>query len=288
MLTSWFLDESNRILPGPCDEPVESDDDIPMPDGPPPGQGARSFFTSTCIDHELAVPPPFPLMGVPLPPSVLGTAPLPPPLPSGLPPLSGFSGAMPLPPPPPPPSVAPPGFPHAFPNFPPTVIPGPPPPGFFPRQQSASSMHDPLASVPHTTYQAHQANRSSLPSHPSLPEKPVAAITAAATISAEPQLRDLKKEATAFVPPTLKRKRPTAPGASSAKINAAPTLTDDQDATEPTLARPDLLSTLRDQFGAPPVVKADTSKNIPPSPAKKNDDYNKFLEEMDDILGAGS
>ena len=149
-------------------------------------------------------------------------------------------------------------------------------------------MQDPLASVPHSTYQAHKANRPSLPPHPSLPEKPVAAIAAAATVSAEPQLRDLKKEATAFVPTALKRKRPTAPGASSAKINAAPALTDEQHAIEPTLVRPDLLSTLRDQFGAPPVAKADASKNVPLSPPKKHDDYNKFLEEMDDILGTGS
>lgn len=255
-----------------------------MPEGPPPGQGARSFsfFTSDSIDHALAMPPPFPqqpTMGVPLPPPpMMGTAPLPPPLPSG--PFPGFPGAMPLPP----------GFPHGFPNFPPPSLPPPPPPGFFPRQQSASSMQDPLASVPHSTYQAHQANRPSLPPHPSLPEKPVAAIAAAATISAEPQLRDLKKEATAFVPTALKRKRPAAPGAASAKINAAPALTDEQDATEPTLVRPDLLTALRDQFGAPPVAKADISKNVPPSssPPKKGDDYNKFLEEMDDILGTGS
>ena len=257
-----------------------------MPEGPPPAQGVRSFFTSTSNEHALAMPPPFPLqptMGVPLQPPMMGTAPLHPPLPAvPVPPFHGFP-AIPLPP------GVPPGFPHGFPNFPPTVIPGPPPPpGFFPRQQSVSSMQDPLASVPHSTYQAHQANRLSLPPHPSLPEKPVAAIAAAATVSAEPQLRDLKKEATAFVPTALKRKRPTAPGASSAKINAAPALTDEQHAIEPTLVRPDLLSTLRDQFGAPPVAKADASKNVPLSPPKKHDDYNKFLEEMDDILGTGS
>jgi len=90
------------------------------------------------------------------------------------------------------------------------------------------------------------------------------------------------------VPTALKRKRPAAAGASSAKVNAAPALTDDQDTAEPSLARPDLLSTLRDQFGAPPVAKTDTSKIIPPTPAKKNDDYDKFLEEMGDILGTGS
>lgn len=261
-----------------------------MPDGPPPGQGALIFlYIRPRIDHRLAIPTP--IMGAPLVPPLPapGAAPPPPPLPSQ---LAGFPRAMPFPPPPPPPGFAPAAFPHAFPNFPPTGLPGPPlpqpPPGFLPRQQSVSSLQDPLAGIPHTTYQAHQVNRSSLPSHPSLPEKPVAAITAAATVSAEPQLRDLKKEATSFVPTALKRKRPAAPGVSSARVDAAPILTDDQDITEPTLARPDLLTTLRDQFGAPPVAKTDTSKSIQPTPAKKNDDYDKFVEEMGDILGTGS
>ncbi|KAF8347049.1 WW domain binding protein 11-domain-containing protein [Amanita rubescens] len=256
-------DEPNAILPGPYDEPVGSDDDIHMPDGPPPGQA--------------------PIMGAPFVPPL--------PAPGTAPQFAGFLGAMPLPPPPPPSGFPPVAFPHAFPNFPPTSLPGPPlpqpPPGFLPRQQSVSSLQDPLAGIPHTTYQAHQGTRSSLPSHPSLPEKPVAAITAAATVSAEPQLRDLKKEATSFVPYTLKRKRQAASGVSSAKVNAAPALTDDQETPEPSLARPDLLSTLRDQFGAPPMAKTDTSKSIPPIPAKKNDDYDKFVEEIGDILGSG-
>lgn len=74
----------------------------------------------------------------------------------------------------------------------------------------------------------------------------------AATVSAEPELRDFKKEATAFVPSSLKRKRPTEPRSESSRLNAAPTLTAEDTKADVTPARPDLLSTLRSQFGPPP------------------------------------
>ena len=232
-------------------------------------------------------PPPVPTT-VPFTPSLAPGGMIPPPPPPP-PPSStvGLHGSLPLPPPPPPGA----GYPHVFPNFPPTGVPASslpvPPPGFFHhRNQSASSSQDPLSSVPHTTYQAHQAHRTTLPSHPSLPEKPVAA---AATISAEPQLRDFKKEATAFVPTALKRKRQVASTVSSAKVDAAPALSSTGEQEEDAgsnLARPDLVRTLRDQFGPPPVIKADGSASTTPN--RKKDDYDKFLDEMSDILGTGS
>jgi len=193
-----------------------------------------------------------------------------------------------MPPPPPP------GF--AQQHFP------PPPPGFFPRRsQSASSVQDPLSSIPHQTFQAHRATRTALPTHPSLPPPPSGssgavgagtAATAAATVEAAPQLRDFKKESTAFVPATLKRKRPAAADASSKKINAAPSVGAPSDSAEggsdAAPARPDLLSAVKGQLGsaastAGVVAKADaTSKDSRPKP---KDDYEKFLEEMGDILG---
>ncbi|KAI0937183.1 hypothetical protein AcV5_005142 [Taiwanofungus camphoratus] len=249
----------------------------------------------------LSPPPGFPVAPPP-PPEFPNTPPPPlPGFPTAPPPLPGF----PVFPPPPPPA----GFPHLPPAFAGPQFP-PPPPGFFPRRsQSASSMQDPLSSVPHQTYQAHRASRVAAPPHPSLPPHPaqpgaptsggVAVSTparttpAAATVEAAPQLRDFKKESTAFVPTTLKRRKAGAGTSTAPKVNAAPSLGPDADSEEPevvpTAVRPDLLSTLKGQFG--PAVGATSGPSKKPEAntngarAKPKDDYEKFVEEMGDILG---
>jgi hypothetical protein len=153
-------------------------------------------------------------------------------------------------------------------------------------------MQDPLSSVPHTTYQQHRANqnapRSSLPSHPSLPSKPTAAAELAnATVIAAPQLRDFKKEATAFMPSSLKRKKPVPNAGPTSKVDAAPSLDatesrneDGEKAFTASEPRPDLVGLLKDQFGsvATPTAEVKTAG------AKKPNDYAKFMEEMSDIL----
>ncbi len=110
-----------------------------------------------------------------------------------------------------------------------------------------------------------------------------------AVISAEPELRDFKKESTAFVPAALKRKRA---GGAGLKVNAAPTVgsTEDNDGEgEPApVARPDLLSTLQDKFGAP-LKKQKVKQEVKKTPAAKpKDDYEKFLEEMGDVFGSST
>lgn len=103
-----------------------------------------------------------------------------------------------------------------------------------------------------------------------------------AVISAEPELRDFKKEATAFVPAALKRKK----AGGGSKVNAAPTVgpADGTAEAEAALAaRPDLLSALQDKLGAPPAKKAKVETEE--VSAKPKDDYEKFLEGMNDILG---
>jgi hypothetical protein len=192
--------------------------------------------------------------------------------------------------------MQPPPFPPGPPPFPPNLgmaMP-PPPPGFFPRR--GGLVQDPLSSVPHQTYQAHRASR--LQGHPSLPPNPttigapVKAASTVATVSAEPELRDFKKEATAFVPSALKRKAKEKAVSSAGKVNAAPSLGPSGDETEGTVApnRPDLVSTLRDHL--PMALPADsgtaTSSRQTPSrtAARGKDDYEKFVEEMGDILGA--
>ena len=101
-------------------------------------------------------------------------------------------------------------------------------------------------------------------------------MTASATVSAEAQLRDFKKESTAFVPTSLQRKRPAA-GGSVGKVNAAPALDGEiqgqvQDAAH---ARPDIVSTLKVQFGGAKTLEKPKVKG----------DYEKFVEGMGDILG---
>jgi hypothetical protein len=282
------------------DEEEDSDDDIPMPEGPPPGPSVYGHFvhsTLTVLPGSLPLLPNLPFLPPNLPPGVLPPPlgmPLPPlgilPLLPGMPPLPpGFPIAMGLPPPPP-------GFPPFLSNFGAYQMP-PPPPGFFPRrQQSASAAQDPLSNTPHQTYQSHREAR--LGSHPSLPPKPTlasaaplqvpSAVTSAATISAAPELRDLKKEATSFIPSALTRKKGKSSKISLPKHNSAPEMAGSESA-EPTIepARPDIVSVLKEQFGPATVrsTKPQTGGRGTSGGTKVKDDYGKFLEEMGDILG---
>ncbi|KAJ6601274.1 hypothetical protein DFH09DRAFT_1127331 [Mycena vulgaris] len=295
------------------DDEDDSDDDIPMPEGPPPGQPASSLPPAP--PFLPAHPPPPPPLALPgsLPPRP-SNFPLPPP-PPGFPPNTlparppGFPGAS-----------FPPGFPSIngvppppnFPNFPPQGFP-PPPPGFYPPPRNQSSMQDPLSSIPHQTFQAHRAAAySALPPKPSLvvppgsaslPAKPVATVSSAnlmsATVFAAPELRDFKKEATAFVPSNVKRKKAAGVSGSSSRVNAAPSLSSlpskpgssPPSAEESLPVRPDLLASLKGKFGTPPASSAATGKvskakeTQTAKDAKQKDDYDKFVESMSDILG---
>ncbi|KAF9270740.1 hypothetical protein L218DRAFT_969204 [Marasmius fiardii PR-910] len=307
-------------LPG-FEETVNDDDDIPMPEGLPPGEepieGNTFYLTSHLLeydsfeyldDEDIPLPPSNdtdpPLPGLPpsglsMPPPEYPAGPLPPP-----PPPAGFpAGVPPLPPPGFPIGITlPPGFPASglsFPPFPPG-FPAPPfppqafqpsmpapPPGFYPRQKSASAMQDPLSSIPHQTYQARLASK--LSPHPSLPAKPFITTappmsSSSATISAEPELRDFKKEATAFVPTSLKRRRT----AGQPRVNAAPGVgpaDGDEEITAGVGApRPDLLTTIQNQFGIPSTETPGKKVKVEEVKPKKKDDYDKFMEEIGDIL----
>ncbi|TFY67317.1 hypothetical protein EVJ58_g1694 [Rhodofomes roseus] len=252
----------------------------PPPTGFPPGFPAPPPFPPA-FSHVPPPPPGIPYTSPPLhltaqPPMQPNLLPVFPPMPPGAPPPSPGFSQMP-----------------------------PPPPGFFPRRaQSSSSMQDPLSSIPHQTFQAHRVARNGQPNQTSPPlpgqSRPLSggvslstaglppAPAAAATIEAAPQLRDFKKEATAFVPAALKRKK-AATGPSS-KINAAPSLGQKADSEEPeapAAARPDLMSTLKQNLGSAVSVPAAKSADaaVKSSAAKPKDDYAKFLEEMGDMLG---
>lgn len=106
---------------------------------------------------------------------------------------------------------------------------------------------------------------------------------AVAVISAEPELRDLKREATAFVPLTVKRRKTTATQQIKARMNAAPNSTHDDGCDEgglmPGSQRPDLVTTLRNAG-----VSAPLPENNQPQRTKVKDDYELFLAEVGDIL----
>ncbi|KDQ63142.1 hypothetical protein JAAARDRAFT_29143 [Jaapia argillacea MUCL 33604] len=316
----------------------DSDDDIAMPEGPPPAEEDEAEDDS---DDDIPMPegppPPRSEHQPPLPPGPSLLPPFPPPLPMHIlppnfvspPPLPYITNhSLPLrpfsvpshipslyPPPPPgfqtgsflpspPPGLPQPPFPPPPPGFvsqglpphppflptPPHHLP-PPPPGFFPRHQSSGSLQDPLSSIPHQTFQAHRASKISTqvtpkPQTPTISANATAATSSSgASISAAAELRDFKKESTAFVPSSLKRKKPggARSGSSSTSINAAPLVGVAEEAIAGP-ARPDLVSSLMGQFGPGKDVKESKEKGG----GKGKDDYAKFMDDLGDILGPGA
>ncbi|KIJ32502.1 hypothetical protein M422DRAFT_265666 [Sphaerobolus stellatus SS14] len=57
------------------------------------------------------------------------------------------------------------------------------------------------------------------------------------TVFAAAQLRNLKKESTAFVPAALKRKKPGGPASTSKRIDAAPDAADQAEAATRTMEK---------------------------------------------------
>lgn len=117
-------------------------------------------------------------------------------------------------------------------------------------------------------------------------------MSAAATVSAEPELRDFKKESTAFLPSALKRKKGGGTTGGGSRINAAPTLGSDVTSEGAAQAKPDLLGALREKLGPmagtnnedTPELDVKKRKLEPSRREKPKDDYDKFLAEMGDFL----
>jgi hypothetical protein len=252
-----------------------------MPAGPPPPKSA----------------PPLPQGLPPVPPAFpMGAPYAAPPFPPMIPPHAYMPPGMPLPPP-----GLPMGFQHSYaPPFAQNTVPYPqqmPGPGRGPRDrqhmEAARLMQDPLSNLPHVTFQAHQAQRHQLPSIPTasgsqpstgLPPRPgsTSQAAASATVFAEPELRDLKKEATAFVPASMRRAAKKGPSnnttSAGLQIDAAPSEVDDA----PTSAEPrkDLMSVLGTQLGVgdKPAAQPKTQGG------QGKDDYDKFLAEVGSFL----
>lgn len=104
-------------------------------------------------------------------------------------------------------------------------------------------------------------------------------------ISAEPQLRDLRKEATVFVPRGIKRKK--GPGAAPT-INATPNGGDVDDEGDAVRRKrddgPDLKSRLQGVLGdAPALAPSQAKKPAQSAGGGGDDDYQNFLKGLGDI-----
>jgi hypothetical protein len=292
------------------DSDEDDEDDIPLPPGPPPPRPDQpSTLSAGPARHTVAIARP---SGFP---------------PHSLPPRPNF---QPPPPPPLPPAGRPP---HHGPKNP--RLPARPPP-------AGSHMFDPLNTDggPNRAYQQGGQGRGSFgpvlpqggmpPPPPPLPPAPsgpspffavpgaqpaaVASATlsyahpiasAGATISAAPQLRDLKKEATAFVPLAMRKKmkqqRATLAKAGLSSINAARGAVNDDgsgggggevDGGEEGGGAPQRKRTLMDEMrergigasGAAARGPSQAGGNASSKDDAQVDDYERFREEMADLL----
>ncbi|RXK35996.1 hypothetical protein M231_06710 [Tremella mesenterica] len=274
-------------LPQEDDDDDQGEEEIIMPSGPPPKPPSppQSDSDSDADSDDIPLPP-----GPPPPkpsqpsrgPKHRPTASIP-----MLPPLN-FASTFSAPPIPfPDPSQF-----HSDPSFYPN--PGPSFSGYRPRPQRhiPREIQDPLSDAPTQTYQGHRAAMHELPSRPpppsGLPPSNGAGTGAStsgdlsanrvsgsgATISAEPQLRDLRKEATAFVPRGVKRKLAHGP-----TVNAAPgagVVDEEGDQVRVKDTGPSLLGKLQGVLGTrdPTEVRKGGGEE---------DDYQKFLDGLGDL-----
>ncbi|WWC70052.1 uncharacterized protein I206_103996 [Kwoniella pini CBS 10737] len=257
----------------------ESDDEIIMPAGPPlTGQLAGSDEDEDSDDSDDI---PLPEGPPPKPPT---SAPLPPPVRMGFDiPQAGFRPPLPRPIPVPL---------HAHSQFPQSSY-GAGPSTFRPPRQIHNRpppmIQDPLSDAPTQTYQGHRIAQHALPARPPI-DQTQSTITASASItttapsstgeiSAAPVLRDLRKEATVFVPRGVNKRKT----GTSGFINAAPGAGEiDEEGDERkriSKANEGLMGKLQGVLGDKPKSGGVTEM----SGSKGDDDYQKFLEGLGDL-----
>lgn len=269
--------------PRPASEDGSSSDEdgIVMPVGPPPlppGPSPAALYTGP--------PPGF----APPPPPPAAFAPPPVPYPGPPPRPSMYAGPPPsFAPPPPPPGFAPQPYSH---GAAPHAFNARPPRGFYPPHGAPAMQHqaDPLAPpgqtpAPYQSYHSRPRPPPNAPTGPSnsTPARPssstAAAKPASAVISAAPQLRDLAKEATTFVPPALRKKqaaeraRAALGGLKGGVVPASRAPEDEEE--EHRVRKPDLMVALQPHLGASGAAKGKR---------KEGDDYDRFLNDVGDLL----
>ncbi|GAA5838551.1 hypothetical protein JCM3766R1_006008 [Sporobolomyces carnicolor] len=294
---------------GESDDDGSDDDDIEMPAGPPPASadaqsgGLEGSESDSDDDDDIPLPPGPPppkayeepaassRVHIPRPSQPRPRAQPPPPFPHALPARPAF-----LPPPPNAPTG--PRNPHQLPSRP-----APPP----------QHMSDPMSlgdAGPQRAFQQGATQSTSIgPQFPPPPPQNSATISAgpspflpigvpaaataassSATISAAPQLRDLKKEATAFLPAAMRKKQQAAKAkldrVGLSKVDAARAdrpATEDGDVPERDAALergPSLMESLK----AKGVGSGTGFAGSLPPPKGKDEDYRKFEQDMAEFL----
>lgn len=276
-------DDSENDIPLPDGSPPGSesendeddDEDIPLPDGPPPPKPVQKPRSEQLINRPTNTiesirfqghPPHFGLMQpVPFLPPPISLVPgfPPPPMIAGMSMLTFPLGpnGLPLPPPPV----------HNF-----HSLPLPPSSANLPAKPEIAT--GPLKGAPGSA----GATTTSKPT-----------IQASATLTALPQLRDLKREATSFVPAAIRKKRKEldrraglAGLGDGNRIQAAPSSLDsgngDQsDSKEPKQVTTSLLAALKRDG----VVSDNSGSKAPVgSTGAEKDDYDKFVESLGGVL----
>ncbi|WWC89269.1 uncharacterized protein L201_004190 [Kwoniella dendrophila CBS 6074] len=283
----------------------DDDDDIIMPEGPPPTGSANEAEDS---DGDSDDSDDIPLPEGPPPPKPPSAAPLPPPMRMGfndpnIPGMPGFRPPLPRP-------VAVPLHAHSYPQQgfygagPSNYQSRPPPSRHIPHNRPPQMIQDPLSDAPTQTYQGHKIQSHALPVRPSSssgetsarPSGPntttVKIETGSAnsgseigTISAAPVLRDLRKEATVFVPRGVKKRK--GPGGTGI-INAAPGSGEiDDEGDERKRSTNDLsgglMGKLQGVLGDRPKTGLQSQNITSQGAGTGDDDYQKFLEGLGDL-----
>jgi hypothetical protein len=235
------------------------------------------------MNISLGVPPP--PTGQPVEPINLQAPPPPPGFAVIPPPPPGFAIPTPIPMDLPPGAI--PGPPMGLPPFPPNL---PPPPPINSRERlpypqyrgPPPGIYDPMTPFHHQAPPPTLRPMSSLPPPPAhLPPRPSAApplppLTTTAVISAEPELRNFKKEATSFVPRQAKKITK-----GNSRVNATPDTGD----SIPAEARPDLMKSLEEAgVSIPKQQPTEVAQRQTGSRVEAKDDYDKFMDDMGDLL----
>ncbi|CAO3637254.1 unnamed protein product [Cunninghamella blakesleeana] len=190
---------TNLVKDNEDNDDYDSDDDIdiPLPPGPPPPQPFKNQLVRPHPSMMRPPPPPPPIHG--RPPHFIQR-----------PPPYGYPNQHYMRPPPPPPGRPP--FSH---RPPPHMYQHRPPPHYMNRPMRPVRPHHRQHHPYHRPPTTHSAPTVTAPPITSEPSK-------TATISAEPQIRDLQKELVTFVPAALRRKQAQAKKAESLPKNAKP------------------------------------------------------------------
>ena len=120
------------------------------------------------------------------------------------------------------------------------------------------------------------------------PPGPPPAVPDGIVISAEPQLRDFKKESTAFVPAAIRKKRQEEKARMQrglpGRVDAAPISNDMSDSSSASHKdRPDLLKSIRAHLPTKDVASLNQARQEAGSTGGEKD-YDRFLDEIGDLL----